>query len=114
MGGGGGGGGKGSDQVHYTLEVVGGEVWQTFPKKFVSLSAPSLNSRKLLETLHTPQTLLLVCFLSVMAPYVREFLSPLSAQDEESKMAFQEQPLCSYCGHQADILDVSWSKVRWQ
>ena len=27
------------------------------------------------------------------------------------KFPFQEQPLCSYYGHTADVLDLSWSKV---
>lgn len=26
-------------------------------------------------------------------------------------MPFQDQPLCSYYGHTADVLDLSWSKV---
>ena len=27
------------------------------------------------------------------------------------KLPFQDQPLCSYCGHTSDVLDLSWSKV---
>ena len=34
-------------------------------------------------------------------------------QDEDPKTSkpFLEQPLCTYTGHTADVLDLSWSKV---
>jgi len=27
------------------------------------------------------------------------------------RLPFQDLPLCTYCGHTSDILDLSWSKV---
>ena len=30
-----------------------------------------------------------------------------------SRQPFMEQPLCSYYGHTADVLDLSWSKVQY-
>ena len=33
-------------------------------------------------------------------------------KDDDDKGTFLEEPLCTYTGHTADILDLSWSKVR--
>ena len=41
-------------------------------------------------------------------------LSRLQEDDSNvSRQPFMEQPLCSYYGHTADVLDLSWSKVRY-
>ena len=33
-------------------------------------------------------------------------------QEEDSMAPFMCRPFCTYKGHDADLLDVSWSKVR--
>ena len=33
-------------------------------------------------------------------------------QEEDSMAPFMRRPFCTYKGHDADLLDVSWSKVR--
>ena len=33
-------------------------------------------------------------------------------QEDDSRQPFMEQPLCTYYGHTADVLDLSWSKVN--
>ena len=41
---------------------------------------------------------------------------PLASVDatceEEAYAPFMARPLCKYTGHTADLLDISWSKVR--
>ena len=35
----------------------------------------------------------------------------IQAVEEDPAKPFRERPLCVYSGHQADVLDLSWSKV---
>ncbi|MCG8625326.1 MAG: hypothetical protein MJE68_25425, partial [Proteobacteria bacterium] len=36
----------------------------------------------------------------------------IQEDDANAQLPFLEAPLCAYYGHTADILDLSWSKVR--
>jgi len=38
--------------------------------------------------------------------------SSRSSEEDDSRQPFMEQPLCTYYGHTADVLDLSWSKVN--
>ena len=63
--------------------------------------------------LKLPETRILSCLCVIWVFAITNQLQAVGGEDEDDEHApFMRKPFCVYRGHTADLLDLSWSKVR--